>query len=563
MISYAQNFEDVMLARALGDRGTGFYVDIGACHPDTASVTRHFYELGWRGVNVEPMPAPFAELRAARTRDVNVPAAIASYDGELAMYEGPTVGESSALRPFDTAPPTVVPCMTLATLCRTHVTQPIDFLKVDVEGLERDVIAGGDWEAFRPTIVVVEITAPWSTRRRDDAPEIVRLMHASRYDEVYFDGLNAFFVARESASLAARFAAPPNVLDRFVLASEAERAAASVQLQARIDATEKRLAEVREHSEHVTQRLVEVQAYSAASEQAVRLHAAREASLQSEIAASASILEATRLRAEQSRQLLQRRLARALQGSQVHIAQLKAKSDARVARVLRASKRSVARLADAAGVGRAAAELAAARAQLAEAQLSTLQSQLRASESASAQAMAEFRHAASVAGQAHAQVAELRSAVRAADERQREALQRALQAEHTLRSMLVSRSWRLTAPLRTLGKLFRRTNDQRQPRGAPLQGSLRASALRRGRLLAKRTRLYHWLAPRLKARYPSLWARARSVVIDNPARLSGRDPTPAPGMDSVLEVLSASANEIDSVDGIAARIRDDIARRRG
>ena len=65
MISYAQNFEDVMLARAFGDRRDGFYIDVGACFPDVASVTRHFYDLGWNGVNVEPMAEP-THLRAVR-----------------------------------------------------------------------------------------------------------------------------------------------------------------------------------------------------------------------------------------------------------------------------------------------------------------------------------------------------------------------------------------------------------------------------------------------------------------------------------------------------------------
>ena len=570
MISYAQNFEDVMLARALGDRAAGFYVDIGACHPDTGSVTRHFYELGWSGINVEPMEAPFAELTASRSRDINVRAAIASYDGELAIYEGPTVGESSALRPYDTAQPTVVPCMTLASLCRKHVRQPIDFLKIDVEGLERDVIAGGDWMAFRPTIVVIEVTVPWSTRRRDDAQEIADFMRASRYDEVYFDGLNAFFLARESASLAARFAAPPNVLDRFVLASEAEHAATSLRVQAHAEAVEKRLAEVREHSEVVAQRLSEVQAYAErqrtlleASERAVQRSAARESEMRDEIAVAAGALQAT----QQAREHLERRLARAIQGSQARIAQVTAQSNARVARVIRASKRGIARWAQAAQESRAVADEAVSRAQSAEAQAAALQSNLRESEQAVARAMAEFHHAAAVAGQAHAQVGALEARARAADERHRETMQRALQAEHTIGSMLSSRSWRITAPLRSLGDLFRGAPAAPKPPAArqpAARESLRAAALRRGRVLAKRTPLYHWLAPRLKARYPALWARARSVVVENPAPLAG----PPPAFQSSSPLSSTDPQALadegpDSVDGIAARIRQDIARRRG
>jgi FkbM family methyltransferase len=247
VISYAQNFEDVMLVRALGDRANGFYVDIGACFPDVASVTRHFYELGWNGVNVEPMGEPFERLQAERPRDINVRAAVASFTGEIPIYHGPSVGESSALRPFDTARPILVPCFTLADLCRRYVTRPMDFLKIDVEGLE-DVVKGGDWAQYRPAVVVLEVTMPCSTQRRTDASEIGEFLRGKDYDEVYFDGLNAFFLAREAASLAPRFAAPPNVLDRFAVAREAELEAATARLQAHAESVGRPLSEIETHA---------------------------------------------------------------------------------------------------------------------------------------------------------------------------------------------------------------------------------------------------------------------------------------------------------------------------
>ena len=54
-ISYAQNFEDVILRRALKDIEKGFYVDVGAHDPVIDSVTKAFYDLGWRGINIEPV----------------------------------------------------------------------------------------------------------------------------------------------------------------------------------------------------------------------------------------------------------------------------------------------------------------------------------------------------------------------------------------------------------------------------------------------------------------------------------------------------------------------------
>ena len=56
-ISYAQNNEDVLLWRALGHVRDGFYIDVGANDPVEHSVTKAFYDAGWRGISIEPLPA--------------------------------------------------------------------------------------------------------------------------------------------------------------------------------------------------------------------------------------------------------------------------------------------------------------------------------------------------------------------------------------------------------------------------------------------------------------------------------------------------------------------------
>ena len=89
MISYAQNYEDVVLDRAL-HAPTGFYVDVGAASPSTASVTRHFYDLGWSGINIEPLPDYVADLRGQRPRDLTVEAVAGASPGqsEFCVVEG-------------------------------------------------------------------------------------------------------------------------------------------------------------------------------------------------------------------------------------------------------------------------------------------------------------------------------------------------------------------------------------------------------------------------------------------------------------------------------------------
>lgn len=222
MISYAQNFEDVILERVFQEKFDGFYLDIGACYPEQASVTKHFYDKGWSGVNVEPMEEPYNLLVLERARDITIRAAVAGYTGEIKIFPGPTVGESSALLGEKATTGITVPCYTLDALCDLYVKHDIDFLKIDVEGLEKDVVVNAKWHEYRPKVILIEATYPWSTKRRPEVHEIISFLKTKNYTEGYFDGLNIFFLAKEVTELKDRLSLPPNVLDGFTTAKEAQ-----------------------------------------------------------------------------------------------------------------------------------------------------------------------------------------------------------------------------------------------------------------------------------------------------------------------------------------------------
>ena len=90
MISYAQNREDVLLERVFADVENGFYIDVGAADPVLQSVTKHFYDRGWRGINVEPLPACFHRLQVTRPRDINLNMGLSACRGEMTFYELPS-----------------------------------------------------------------------------------------------------------------------------------------------------------------------------------------------------------------------------------------------------------------------------------------------------------------------------------------------------------------------------------------------------------------------------------------------------------------------------------------
>lgn len=227
-ISYAQNFEDVMLWRALRDVTNGFWIDVGAAHPREGSVTLAFSERGWRGINIEPEPSYAAQLREERPRDVNLEVAVGARPARLALHHVAGTGLSTfdagiAKRHegagYKTTGLLEVEVRTLADICAEHAPPVIHFLKIDAEGSEADVLRGADFTHYRPWIVVVEATAPFSPVKAAGAFE--DLLFSAGYAECWFDGLNVFYLAAEQdARLRPSFAAPPNFFDRFVRADD-------------------------------------------------------------------------------------------------------------------------------------------------------------------------------------------------------------------------------------------------------------------------------------------------------------------------------------------------------
>lgn len=219
--SYAQNLEDVLLWRALRDVGDGFYIDVGANHPFEDSVTLGFYEQGWHGINVEPVASHIEELRRERQRDVNLQVGLGSKAGVMEFFETDRRGLSTLLPEIAEAHRRSglavksyhVPIVTLAQVCEAHAPGDIHFLKIDVEGAERDVLEGADFKRFRPWIVVIEATLPNSREPRYDQWE--HLLLAAGYAFAYFDGLNRFYALADRPDLLDALRLPPNVHDAY------------------------------------------------------------------------------------------------------------------------------------------------------------------------------------------------------------------------------------------------------------------------------------------------------------------------------------------------------------
>ncbi|MBK6868853.1 MAG: FkbM family methyltransferase [Burkholderiales bacterium] len=227
-ISYAKNFEDVMLWRALKHVGSGFYVDAGAAWSDEHSVTKAFYERDWCGINIEPNPILHVQLEQQRPKGINVCLAVSDHDVTQAMNLMACTGLSTLnddiaqedRRRGWSVDPRQLTVTSLDAIWRQHVPddQDVHFLKIGVEGSEAAALQGLNLHEFRPWIVVVESTLSLSQVEPHAVWEPVLLN--AEYLLAYADEFNRYHVAKAHDELLPVFRDPLNVFDGFKLATE-------------------------------------------------------------------------------------------------------------------------------------------------------------------------------------------------------------------------------------------------------------------------------------------------------------------------------------------------------
>lgn len=164
---FGQDGEDLILNRLLDDQPRGFYVDVGAHHPLRFSNTYLFYLRGWRGINIDAMPGSMKKFNKVRPRDINIECGVAGSAGRLRYhrFNEPALNtfdaEEAKLKnnpPYQLVDTVEVSVERLDALLARHLPtgQQIDFLSVDVEGKDEEVLRSNDWTRYRPRFILAE-----------------------------------------------------------------------------------------------------------------------------------------------------------------------------------------------------------------------------------------------------------------------------------------------------------------------------------------------------------------------------------------------------------------------
>jgi FkbM family methyltransferase len=169
-LSYSQEGEDLILARLLESvkARKGFYIDIGAHHPTRFSNTYYFYRRGWTGINVDACPGTVKLFQFLRPRDITIECGVGSEEGILTYFSFNepalnTFSEQEAQKKISSKYKVInkhkVSVLTLKKILDDNLPEgkKIDFMSIDVEGFDHEVVCSNDWIRYRPTIVAVEL----------------------------------------------------------------------------------------------------------------------------------------------------------------------------------------------------------------------------------------------------------------------------------------------------------------------------------------------------------------------------------------------------------------------
>lgn len=167
-ISFAQEGEDIILDNIFERKINGFYIDVGAHHPQRLSNTYYFYLKGWKGINIDAMPYSMRKFNELRPNDINLEIPISKLSSSLTYYKF----DESALNSFSCdlskqrhlqttykiIEEIQLKTKTLAEVLDEHLPkdQKIDFLSVDVEGLDYEVLQSNNWDKYKPQVILVE-----------------------------------------------------------------------------------------------------------------------------------------------------------------------------------------------------------------------------------------------------------------------------------------------------------------------------------------------------------------------------------------------------------------------
>ena len=190
--------EDIFINRVLKNIDKGKYVDVGCYHPYKGSLTYKLYDRDWNGINIDISKTSIDLFNISRKKDINLNLAISNFDGETYYYENSPINQQNSLiQTNDLQKKIKIQCFTLDTVLKNKDLEEFDFLNIDVEGNELEVLKGFDLKKFKPKLITIENNDLTINEYLDS--EVCKILIKSDYTLVNKIGVTNFFMPNQLA----------------------------------------------------------------------------------------------------------------------------------------------------------------------------------------------------------------------------------------------------------------------------------------------------------------------------------------------------------------------------
>ena len=193
---YAEFGEDIMINRIFKNINNGTYVDIGAYHPIKGSLTYNLYKKGWSGVNIDLSATSIDLFNVARTRDININCAISNFSGETFYYENSPINQQNSLISSDESQKKIkIRSYKLDEILTLNNINKIDFINIDTEGNELDILKSINFNRINPLLFSIEENSFFL--ENDSKKQKISFMKEKNYELINVIGVTMFFVRKD------------------------------------------------------------------------------------------------------------------------------------------------------------------------------------------------------------------------------------------------------------------------------------------------------------------------------------------------------------------------------
>ena len=211
--SYSQCKEDIIIDKLLGNKKAGFYIDVGAYDPHRFNNTKRFYKRGWRGINIEPNPINHKRFLINRKGDINLNVAIGQKNMRAMFYSfipdtSSTTSKNEAEKNkklgYKLINSKSIKINRLDTVIQKYAgDKHIDFISIDVEGHNLEVLKSNNWNKFRPTVICIEtaedlgVNKAKESEKRGVGRKIDKYLISKGYVKKYTNKINSIYKIRD------------------------------------------------------------------------------------------------------------------------------------------------------------------------------------------------------------------------------------------------------------------------------------------------------------------------------------------------------------------------------